>query len=74
MRLHNAVKEVSGFLTECSPQQLSALMADIGCDQQAFSGTPNPHSLFQLCGDFERTNRVETVDADHDDENHLEIA
>lgn len=74
MRLHHAVKEVSGFLTECSPQQLSALMTDVGCDQQAFSGTPNPHSLFQLCSDGDRANRVEIVDADHDDENHLEIA
>lgn len=72
MRLHNAVKEVSGFLMECSPQQLSALMADIGYDQQAFSGVPNPYSLFQLCGDGERGNRIENVDA-ADDENHLEI-
>lgn len=61
MRLHNAVKEVSGFLTECSPPQLSALMTDIGCETQAFSGAPNLYSLFNLCKNNSQEEQEEIV-------------
>jgi len=71
MRLHNAVKTVSGFLTECAPQQLSQLMTDINCDAQTFARTPSPHSLFQLCNDDQEADRAEIVDVARDADNEL---
>lgn len=49
MLLLHAVKTTSGFLSECTPEQLSQFMADVGCDQQTFNATPNPYSLFLCC-------------------------